>query len=259
MVSEDSASAPRDPRIHWWDILIVVVLGGVAAIAITLAAGAVALLVAMHYGFQPGDAQTLIAGLRLDFNFNMAALVTSDLGFLLVTWWIAQRRSGAALAAFFPPVGWRAFALALLSGVALSLLLNGGNELLSHWKLVEFHDSEIERAILPRTPLQVVVALGVIALFAPLAEEFFFRGLLLRWLSRRGATLAIVVSSLVFAAIHGQMALHPGAQGQLFTAELFLAGVVLALWATRTVARRASVAAHAAYIATAVAFGVLLP
>ncbi len=251
-----SDSAARDGRVHWWDILIVVVLGGVAGALITIAVAVAALLIAMKYGFRPGDAQQLVGALKLDFNANMVALVTSDLGFLLVTWWIAQRRSGAALAAFFPPVGWRLFALALLSGVALSVLLNGGNELLAHWKLVDFQDSDVERAIQPHTMPQIAVALGVIALFAPLAEEFFFRGLLLRWLSARGTALAVIVTALVFAAIHGQIFLHPGAQGLLFTAELFAAGVVLALWAIRTGSLRTSLATHAAYNATAVLFGV---
>ncbi|MEI9886736.1 MAG: CPBP family intramembrane glutamic endopeptidase [Rhizomicrobium sp.] len=138
----------------------------------------------------------------------------------------------------------------------MSVLLNGGNELLAHWKLVDFQDSDVERAIQPHTMPQIAVALGVIALFAPLAEEFFFRGLLLRWLSARGTALAVIVTALVFAAIHGQIFLHPGAQGLLFTAELFAAGVVLALWAIRTGSLRTSLATHAAYNATAVLFGV---
>ncbi len=260
MIAEDAAPAPRDGRVYWWDILIAVVLGGIAGVAITVAVGVAALLIAMHYGYQPGDAQTLTARLKLDFNFNMAALVTSDLGFLLAAWWIARRRSGAALAAFFPPAGWRNVALALLSGVALSVLINGGNELLAHWKVVAFHDTDVERAIQPHGGTQIAMALGVIALFAPFVEEFFFRGLLLRWLQRiGGATLAVAVTAILFALVHGQLFLHPGAHGLLFTAELFAAGVVLALWVVRTGSLRTSFATHAAYNATAVLFGVLFP
>ena len=257
----DNAALPsRDGRIYWWDILIVVLLGGVLGLVISLAAMAAATGIAMAMGVHLGDPAALVQSLKFDFTANQVALVTSDAGFLIVTWWIARRRSGAALAAFFPPVGWRNLVLAVLSGLALSLAINGGNELLSYAKLVDFHDTDIERAIQPHNWWQYAVAFGTMALFAPFFEEFFFRGLLLRWLGRIGGTaVAILVTALLFAGVHGQFALHPGAQGLLFSFELFLAGVVLALWVRATGSLRASFATHAAYNATALLFSVLFP
>ncbi len=74
--------------------------------------------------------------------------------------------------------------LALASGVALSLAINGGNALLSRYHRIEFHDSAVERALIPHGPVQFVIALFVVALFAPFVEEFFFRGLFFTWLQR---------------------------------------------------------------------------
>lgn len=52
------------------------------------------------------------------------------------------------------------------------------------------------------TPLlQVGLVLAAVVL-APLAEEIMFRGVLLRSLERKGRGFALVVSSLVFAAVH---------------------------------------------------------
>src|SRR5476649_1571565 len=190
--NDTAANAPRDGRVTWLDVVIVVVLGGVLGVVISLAAIAAAAGIAMAMGVHLGDTTALVQSLKFNFTVNQVALVTSDAGFLIVTWWIARRRSGAALAAYFPPIGWRTLALAMLSGVALSLAINGGNELLSYAKLVDFHDTEIERAIQPHNWRQYAFAFCTMALFAPFFEEFFFRGLLLRWLSRIGGTAVAV-------------------------------------------------------------------
>lgn len=259
-MTDTSAITPRDGRITWLDILIVVVLGGVLGVVISLAAMAAAAGIAVALGVHLGNPAALVQSLKLNFTANQVALVTSDAGFLAVTWWIARRRSGAALATYFPPIGWRTLALAVLSGVALSLAINGGNELLSHAKLVNFQESEIERAIQPHNWRQYAFAFCTMALFAPFFEEFFFRGLLLRWLSRIGGpVVAVLVTAVLFAAVHGQFALHPGAQGLLFSFELFVAGIVLALWVRATGSLRASFATHAAYNAAALLFSVLFP
>jgi len=51
-------------------------------------------------------------------------------------------------------------------------------------------------------------ALVVVALLSPIAEELFFRGILLRYLaSRYGPTAAVLVSTAAFAAAHGESAL----------------------------------------------------
>ncbi|HEY4941798.1 MAG TPA: CPBP family intramembrane glutamic endopeptidase [Rhizomicrobium sp.] len=256
-----SVAAPeRDGRATWVDILIVVVLGGVGGVVLTIVVGLAVLLIAMWLGYQPASAPALMAGLKLNFAANHIALVVSDLGFLIALWFVARKRNASPLADYFPPVGLSTLALAGLSGLALSLLINGGNELLAYYRLVQFQDSDVERAIQPHNGPQYVAAFAVIALFAPFVEEFFFRGLLFRWLRQAGGVrMAVGVSAVVFGAIHGQMFLHPGVQGWLFTAELMTAGVVLALWTQRAGSLRASFATHAAYNATAILFSALFP
>lgn len=49
--------------------------------------------------------------------------------------------------------------------------------------------------------LRTVLILTAV-LFAPLIEEIVFRGVLLRALRRRGKTVAIVASAIIFAAVH---------------------------------------------------------
>jgi hypothetical protein len=52
---------------------------------------------------------------------------------------------------------------------------------------------------------QVVLALIGIAVFVPIGEEVFFRGMLYKWLrTRTGITVAVVVSSAIFSALHLQ-------------------------------------------------------
>jgi membrane protease YdiL (CAAX protease family) len=74
--------------------------------------------------------------------------------------------------------------------------------------------------------------LGAVAVvvFAPVAEELLFRGLLLRGLLRRfGAAAAVLVSALTFAAVH---VIDPSAASLL--APLALVGVIAGVLAVRT-------------------------
>ena len=69
--------------------------------------------------------------------------------------------------------------------------------------------------------LDLVCLLIATAVLAPVVEEIVFRGLLYPLVrQRRGRVVAVVVSALVFAVIHGFVLLWPG---------LFLFGVVLAV------------------------------
>ena len=89
------------------------------------------------------------------------------------------------------------------------------------------------------------VVVGLMATFvAPVVEELFYRGLLLRAAARRfGARWAVLGSSVVFGMSHFQLVQFPG---------LFVFGVVLAVLALRTGRLGASIAAHVAFNAVAV-------
>ena len=94
-------------------------------------------------------------------------------------------------------------------------------------------------------PLAALVLVVVLVVGAPLVEEMFFRGLVLRGLSARAGPVAgVVVTALVFALAHFQA---------LQFAGLAAFGVVLGVLARRGRRLGPSVAAHAAFNAAAVA------
>jgi membrane protease YdiL (CAAX protease family) len=90
----------------------------------------------------------------------------------------------------------------------------------------------------------LIVLLVFLAVGAPLVEELFFRGLLLRGLAGRlPAPVAVVVTGLLFALAHFEAVQFAG---------LALFGVVLGVLAWRSGRLGPSVAAHAAFNAAAV-------
>lgn len=89
--------------------------------------------------------------------------------------------------------------------------------------------------------LAVLVIIG-----APIVEEVFYRGLLLRALQRRiGTRGAVVISSVVFAFAHLQPLLIPA---------FIVFGLVLAIAAVRTNRLGTCILAHATFNALTVAF-----
>ncbi|MGH9056575.1 MAG: lysostaphin resistance A-like protein [Acidimicrobiales bacterium] len=90
----------------------------------------------------------------------------------------------------------------------------------------------------------VVVLLLILAVGAPIVEELFFRGLLLRsLLGRTPVPVAIVGSAVLFALAHFELVQFAG---------LAVFGIVLALLAWRTRRLGPGMAAHAAFNAVAV-------
>ncbi|HJW41473.1 MAG TPA: CPBP family glutamic-type intramembrane protease, partial [Rhizomicrobium sp.] len=227
-------SVPRDERIRWWDLLVAFFGGNLLGVVLAFLAGIAAVLIAMLYGFHP-TAGNLSRTFRENFWANQVAIVLSDLGFLAGIWLVARRRIERPTGRYFTPVSLRNMVLAAASGILLSILLNGGNELLERAFHLAFKETDIERVLEPHSPAQLVVALGAIALFAPFVEEYFFRGLFFDWVKRWGGSwIATAITAAAFAIAHGHFYVHPGAQGWIYTAELFVAGIVLAQWVARS-------------------------
>ncbi|MEY2458228.1 MAG: protease family protein [Acidimicrobiaceae bacterium] len=90
----------------------------------------------------------------------------------------------------------------------------------------------------------VLLLFVVVAVLAPIVEEIFFRGLVLRSLERRMSTnWAIVVSAALFGAAHLEPLQFPA---------LFVFGLVAAVLATRTGRLGPGIWAHVAFNAVAV-------
>lgn len=95
--------------------------------------------------------------------------------------------------------------------------------------------------------LQALLAMGTVVALAPLAEEMFFRGFLLTGLSHRFTRPgALVVSSALFAVLHGAVGLM---------VPVFFAGLVLGLLYLRSGSLLAPWTAHALQNALAYALG----
>jgi membrane protease YdiL (CAAX protease family) len=92
----------------------------------------------------------------------------------------------------------------------------------------------------------VLLLIVVVVIAAPIVEEIFYRGLLLRGLERRvGSTWAVVGSAAIFAATHFEALQFPA---------LFLFGLVAGWLAVRFDRLGPSIVAHLAFNATAVFF-----
>jgi len=258
--AEPSIAAPsRDGIVHFWDLFIAFFGGNAAGALLGIAAGIVVLVVALLHGFQPTQ-ENVSAAVQTSYPLLQAFLAAGEIGFLGGVWLVAHWRFERPLAHYFGPAGAATVALAALSGVALSVLANGGNDLIERARLIPFHETSTDRLMVPHTLWQFLPAVLTVAILAPFVEEFFFRGLFFSWLRRsRGIWTATLVTAVVFALAHGHPLLHPGAEGWLYTVQLFVAGVVLAQWAARTGSLRTSFATHAAFNATALLLPALLP
>lgn len=132
---------------------------------------------------------------------SLGAITLAQLGLLGIALGIAARRASLTALGFrpFPPEGLLAVAgllvVGLLIQIAYGLTLQAlglGNE----------NPQRID-VLVGATPLSLAFALLSGAVIAPVAEEAFFRGLILPGLiARLGAGGAVIVSSALFAIAH---------------------------------------------------------
>jgi membrane protease YdiL (CAAX protease family) len=148
-------------------------------------------------------------------------LVVLPLLLVPAVWLLRDRETLAMLALFFTsslialgvavaPLGWRALpALGFRRAGFWPIVLGTVGALVVSVVVSRFGEPEGVRQAMDvaRTPELFVASLAVMALLAPLVEEAVFRGLLYGWLAGRwGTTTAWLVSSVVFAAAHVELA-----------------------------------------------------
>lgn len=164
------------------------------------------------------------------------AVATSALyaGWAFFGWYFALWRRQASLAlAGFKWVGWGPLGLMIPLAAVLVALSFALTQLMR--SVLEAEDP-FEGGV-TISVADVVVLLIAIALVGPVVEEFLFRGLLYRYVSaRKGPVTALMLSSLVFAAVHLQLVLMPF--------YLFM-GVVLGWVAQRYESLYPAIALHA--------------
>jgi membrane protease YdiL (CAAX protease family) len=134
------------------------------------------------------------------------------LGYAGVTLWASTRKGLGPVV----DLGWRFRAADVPFGVVLGVLLQVvGVTILYTLIFLVFPDQDVSEAAKDLTdratdPFSVVALVLIVVVGAPIVEELFFRGLLLRSLERRfGPTTALLGSSLLFGAVHLQLVQLP--------------------------------------------------
>ena len=110
-------------------------------------------------------------------------------------------------------------------GVLVCMLANFPAQMLSEW-ITDAGYTDITTSM-PSidSPLAAVAFAAGIAVLPPIAEEFAFRGIVLSHLRRHGDFLAVMVSALLFALVHGNVVQIPFA---------FFAGIALGVAYVKT-------------------------
>lgn len=168
------------------------------------------------------------------------------LGYLGVPWWAARTKGNGLVEDFGVRFRLHDAPLGLAVGAVTQLI---ALPLLYAPLLWFFDDLDVEgpaRSLADRAGSPVGIGLLVIVtvIGAPIIEEIFWRGLVLRSLERRvGATPALVLSALAFGAAHFQLVQLPG---------LFLAGLVFGVLSQRSGRLGPAVWAHVGFNGAAV-------
>jgi sodium transport system permease protein len=187
-------------------------------------------IVARPLGFRP----TLLVAEGLLALPSLAALMVSGVGL----------RRGLGIV----PVPPRTLALSVAFGAALWGFSLGLFELqYSVWRPPAWfleHFQLVHKLLRPQGPIDALVSLLAIALIPAACEELVFRGTVLPALLGLGPTAAVLLSSMLFSAIH----LQASASGEMSPYQLpftFAVGIGLALLRLRTGSLVPAILAHA--------------
>ena len=225
-------------------VLVICLLGFLAGEV----AATAALLIGVAVTHFPGGLNALARASRPPWWANVASLVGLWVGFGAAIAYASRPERGDAW-----PQRWAA-----RPGDALYVLVGVGCQVVVSLAYAPFHVRSLNRPVhhlFGSAHGAALVLLGVLTIVgAPVVEEWFFRGVLFRGL-RQGfgaesvvaTTAAVVLSAVLFALAHGELAQFAG---------LAFLGVVLAVLVVRTGRLVPSVVAHASF--NAVAFAALL-
>ncbi len=257
---EDASGTWREGRFVRWQDVFVPVPATLVWFGLLMLAVALALASADRFGLSKRDITHAMEGFSSNTTAVLIATASFDLVLLFYAWRISRRVADSSMAARYRPIGWKAFALSLAGGVALWALSYVVTWELATHSLVQFHVTAAERTLIPQSPASLPLGLLCIALIAPLAEELYFRGILLSWLRRKiGAPLAVFASAAIFALLHFRFLSHSGVEGWVYTATIAAVGLVTATLALRTGSLWGPFAVHAGYNATIVSMVALSP
>jgi len=171
------------------------------------------------------------------------------IGFVGVPLWAARAKGNGIVRDF----GFRVRPLDIPIGLAIGIAAQVVMVPLVSWPFLKLAHTTADKLGEPArilgnkatTPTGVVLLFLMAGIGAPIAEELFFRGLVLRSFQNRFATgLAILFTSIAFAATHFEALQFPA---------LAVAGAIFALLAVRTGRLGPAIAAHMGFNLIAVA------
>jgi len=239
--------------LRWYDV-VVLPLG---ALAVTFLAGGAALL-ADRYIFRTGFD---IWGTWVpDFEaawFIYTIEIALYAGFILTGVALLALRGHRLAGIYFPRIRPGSVLAACGMGIVLAFAFAWALSLLpddTQQQLMERNE-----LLMPSSAGEAILLAIVGVLLAPIAEELYFRGVLLRLLSARlSFAVSAGVTALLFSLIHGHLFISPGLGGWTLTVMLFAIGFVLAGFARVTGSLRAPAIMHGAYNAVLLGPSVLL-
>jgi hypothetical protein len=222
-------TGPESLPVRGWDVLLIAVMF-VASDFLTTAAAALYAFRVYHESPEQLQSNTLV--------IVAAQIVAYAITFAVMYFLVTRRhrqRFWSGIRWRWPMQGRRALGL-VGAGVLLALAISYLETVLPMPSQVPF-----EKLF---TNADAAYVMGVLAILAaPLMEELFFRGFLYPVLRRSGAVIAIVVTSVAFALVHG------GQYGWAWSVVLlmFLVGLVLTLVRARTGSVASGFLIHAGY------------
>lgn len=231
----DAASSARPP-VRLWDLILPVIVGVALPFIVAVVVGIGVGLNSAKAGVLPDSVRDFFTGLSTNFVVAQVFTAVIYLAMLGLIWLVARREGPATVSGYFAPVSSGTKWLGAIGGIILAGMVLGAIVWIDQHTTVKFHTTQSEEALLaPHSPLQLAVALVVIAVIAPFVEELYFRGLLLAWLRRYlWLPFAALADAALFALVHGRYINHPGLEGWTLTVMVATVGLVNVLWYART-------------------------
>jgi membrane protease YdiL (CAAX protease family) len=155
---------------------------------------------------------------------------------LIALWAVCRRRGPTTFAGYFGRFRFREFLLGGLCGTFLACCVMAAFWAMDTYKVVTIHNTPNDAVLNNmRSPLELVLSLAVVGFIGPLAEEVYFRGLLLAWMRRwLWLPLAVLADAAFFSFVHGENLGHPGAEGWILSGIIATVGLLNAIFYLRT-------------------------
>ncbi|PKQ02491.1 MAG: hypothetical protein CVT73_18210 [Alphaproteobacteria bacterium HGW-Alphaproteobacteria-12] len=238
--------ADTPPARRWMDILLVPGFALAGTLIVSAAAGLFVAAGALLRGLSGNEILFLIETWRGSNAFLYGVQIAFYAASVAAAAFLLRWRGYRMRRVYFRPLhplflGAAIATGAILSALVMVLLLALPPE--TQQQLMEQND-----LLMPKGMGEAVTLFAIAVVLAPVAEEIYFRGIVLGVLGRSMPfAVAAGLSAAFFSLSHGHLFNAAGAGGWVLTGVIFVLGMVLAIAARRAGSLRASIAVHASY------------